>query len=202
MATERDPSKFHKLNVVDACAIWNIISTQLLRTTAYSIGCSFCCTDFVYYECLYKPRKKVKPEDIALQNLLRQEMQNGNFKNYHLDIEDLQEIEVLQKRKNLGKGELASIAFAKKTYQAFLTDDRGARNLAEAVLTHHRVQTTAHLLGWLFFERYLSDGDLSLIIEQHKQYKGKLEKYFIVMYHRALDFRAKQYFGVQNNEDS
>jgi predicted nucleic acid-binding protein len=194
MATERDPSKFHKLNVVDSCAIWNIISTQLLRTTAYSVGCSFCCTDFVYYECLYKPRTKIKPEDIVLQALLRQEMESERFKNYHLDIEDLQEIDVLQKRKNLGKGELASIAFAKKTYQAFLTDDRGARNLAEEVLTHHMVQTTAHLLGWLFFESFLSDGDLHQIIDEHKKHNGKLETYFIVMYERALDFRSKQHF--------
>lgn len=197
MATERDPSKFHKFNVVDACAIWNITSTQLLRTTAYSVKCSFCCTDFVYYECLYKPRTKVKPEDVALQNLLRQEIESGKFKNYHLDIEDLQEIEVLQKRKNLGKGELASIAFAKKTCQAFLTDDRGARNLAEKVLTHHMVQTTAHLLGWLFFEYSLSDGDLNRIIDEHKQYNGKLEPYFIVMYERALDFRSKQHFSIE-----
>jgi hypothetical protein len=197
MATERDPSKFNKLNVVDSCAIWNIISTQLLRTTAHSAGCSFCCTDFVYYECLYKPRTKVKNEDITLQNLLKREMQHGKFKNYHLDIEDLQEIEVLQKRKNLGKGELSSIVFAKKTYQAFLTDDRGARNLAEKVLTHHNVQTTAHLLGWLFFECFLSDGDLNRIIDEHKLHNGNLEEYFIVMYYRALDFRSKQNFGIK-----
>jgi hypothetical protein len=196
MATERDPSKFHKLNVVDSCAIWNIISAQLLRTRAHSVGCSFCCTDFVYYECLYKPRTRIKPEDIELQDLLRQEMKNGRFKNYHLDIEDLQEIDVLQRRKNLGKGELASIAFAKKTYQAFLTDDRGARNLAEEVLTHHKVQTTAHLLGWLFFGSFLSDSDLNQVINEHKKYNGKLERYFIVMHERALDFRSKQYFGL------
>ena len=197
MVTERDPSKFEKLNVVDACAIWNIISTQLLRTTAYSAGCYFCCTDFVYYECLYKPRTIGKPEDIALQDLLKQEMKSGKFKNYHLDIEDLQEIDVLQKRKNLGKGELASIAYAKKTRQAFLTDDRGARNLAEEVLTHDMVQTTTHLLGWLFFESYLSDGDLNQVIDQHKEYNGKLEKYFRVMYERALDFRSKKCFNLE-----
>jgi len=197
MVTERDPSKFKKLNVVDACAIWNIISTQLLRTTAYSAGCYFCCTDFVYYECLYKPRTIGKPEDIALQDLLKQEMKSGKFKNYHLDIEDLQEIDVLQKRKNLGKGELASIAYAKKTRQAFLTDDRGARNLAEEVLTHDMVQTTTHLLGWLFFESYLSDGDLNQVIDQHKKYNGKLEKYFRVMYERALDFRSKKCFNLE-----
>lgn len=197
MATDRDPSKFHKLNVVDSCAIWNIISAQLLRATAYSAKCSFCFTGFVYYECLYKPRKRSKPEDIQLQELLRQEIKSGMFGYYHLDIEDLQEIDVLQKRKNLGKGELSSIAFAKKTYQAFLTDDRGARNLAEEVLTHDMVQTTAHLLGWLFFESFLSDSDLNQIINEHKKYNGKLEKYFIVMYERALDFRSKQHFSIE-----
>lgn len=195
MATERDPSKFHSLNVVDTCAIWNIISSQLLRTTAYSAGCSFCCTNFVYYECLYKPRSKVKPKDILLQEILKKEIENGKFKNYHLDIEDLQELDILQRRKNLGKGELASIAFAKKTYQAFLTDDRGARNLAEEALTHRMVQTTAHLLGWLFFESFLGDSDLSKIISEHKQYDGKLEEYFMTMYERALDFRSKKYFS-------
>ncbi|MCG9892794.1 MAG: hypothetical protein MH252_17180 [Thermosynechococcaceae cyanobacterium MS004] len=197
MATERDPSRFHKLNVVDSCAIWNIISSQLLRTRAYFAECSFCCTDFVYYECLYKPRTKAKSEDIALQNLLRQEMEDGRFQHYPLDIEDLQEIGLLQKRKKLGKGELASIAYAKKTPLAFLTDDRGARNLAEEVLTHHKVQTTAHLLGWLFFESLLSDSDLNRIIDEHKKYNGKLEKYFIVMYERALDFRSKQHFNLE-----
>ena len=197
MATDRDPSKFNKLNVVDTCAIWNIISTQLLRTAAHSVGCSFCCTYFVYYECLYKPRTKIKPEDEALQDLLRQEMKTGKFKNYHLDIEDLQEIDVLEKRKNLGKGELASIAFAKKTRQAFLTDDRNARNLAEGVLTHHMVQTTAHLLGWLFFKHFLDDSALDQIIDEHEKYNGKLRAYFIVMYERALDFRSKQCFNSE-----
>ena len=77
MPTDRDPSKFYNLNVVDSCAIWNIISSKLLRTTAYSAGCLFCCTDFVYYECLHKPRKKVKSEDVELRNLLAQEMEES-----------------------------------------------------------------------------------------------------------------------------
>lgn len=197
MAIERNLSKFYKANVVDSCAIWNIISTQLLLTMSYSVGCHFCCTDFVYYECLYKPRTKVKPEDLALQELLRKEMKAGNFKNYHLDIEDLQEIEILQNRKNLGKGELSSIAFAKKTRQAFLTDDQGARKLAKGFLIHQKIQTTVHLLGWLFFESFLSDSDLQRIIDEHKEYNGKLEPYFIEIYKRALDFRSKQHFSIK-----
>jgi hypothetical protein len=59
------------------------------------------------------------------------------------------------------------------------------------------VQTTAHLLGWLFFESFLSDGDLNRIIDEHKNYNGKLEVYFVVIYNRALDFKSKQHFGIK-----
>lgn len=194
MTTECNPSNFHKLNVIDACSIWNIISSRLLYVTACSVGCSFCCTDFVYYECLHKPRTKIKDEDIALQKILKEEMQSGKFKNYHLDIEDLQQIDVLKSRKNLGKGELSSIVFAKKTYQAFLTDDRGARNLAEEFLSSEMVQTIPHLLGWLSFLNYLNDGDCKKIIDEHKKYNGKLEEYFQIMHLRALDYRSKKNF--------
>lgn len=196
MATERNPSNFYPINVVDTCSIWHIISSQLLRVTAYSARCSFCCTDFVHYESLYKPRKQTKNEDIELQNLLKQEINNGQFQSYHLDIEDLQEVEILQRRKNLGKGELTSIAYAKKTNQAFLTDDQGARNFAEKILGSDKVQTTPHLLGWLFFNSLLNDEDVNLIIEQHQKYNGKLESYFMEMYRKALDYKLKQYSTI------
>ena len=197
MPTERDPSKFYKMNVVDSCAVWNIISSIRLRTVAYQVGCYFSCTNFVRYECLHKPRKVYKAEDVELQNILKREIKDGKFASYHLNIEDLQEVEILQKRKNLGKGELASIAFAKKISQAFLTDDQGARNLGEEALGHQRVQTTTHLLGWLFFENFLGDSDLQRIIDEHEKYGGKLKKYFQVMYRRALDFRLKQYIAIE-----
>ncbi|WP_066347399.1 hypothetical protein [Geminocystis sp. NIES-3708] len=193
MTTERNPSNFYSINVVDTCSIWHIISSQLLRVTAYSARCSFCCTNFVYYECLYKPREQPKDEDIELQNLLKQEINNEQFKSYHLDIEDLQEVEILKRRKKLGKGELTSIAYAKKTNQAFITDDQGARNIAEEILGNDKVQTTPHLLGWLFFKNFLNYEDIKLIIEQHQTYNGKLERYFMEMYHKALDYKLKQY---------
>ena len=122
---------------------------------------------------------------------MRQEIQEGQFQKYHLELEDLQEVSVLEKRKNLGKGELASITFAKKTNQAFLTDDRGARKLAEDVMDNSCVQTTPHLLGWLFFINYLSDNDLEPIINEHKKHDRPLEEYFREMYNRALDYRSK-----------
>lgn len=186
-----NPSRFQKLNVADACATDNILSSQLLYKAAQLAGCSFCCTNFVHYECLYKLRKEYTPEAIEIQNRLRQEIQDGKFKSYHLDLEDLQEIAILQNRKNLSKGELASIAFAKKTSQAFLTDDQNARKLAERFMARQFVQTTPHLLGWLFFTNFLSDSDLQPIINEHKKHKRPLAKYFTEMYRRALDYRLK-----------
>ncbi|MES1023392.1 hypothetical protein ABN584_10875 [Gloeocapsa sp. BRSZ] len=195
------PSQFHKINVTDTCAIWNILSSKLLYVTTKAAGCSFCCTTFVYYECLHKSRKTYTKEDIELQNRLRQAVQDGKFKNYHLDLEDLQEIEILQKRKNLSKGELASIAFAKKTGQAFLTDDTKARKLAREVMARHFVQTTPHLLGWLFFINFLSDSDLQPIINEHKQHNRPLAQYFTEMYNTALDYRAKLYICNEANNE-
>lgn len=186
-----DPSNFHKSNVIDTCSIWNILSSKLLYATAISIGCSFCCTRFVYYECLHKPRKSYKEADIELQNRLRKEYENGKFKSYDLDIQDLQDVEILRKRMNISKGELTSIAFAKKTRQAFLTDDQKARKLASEVMECNRVQTIPHLLGWLLFVNYLNDNDMHNIINEHKQLERPLEKYFLEVYEMVLEFKLK-----------
>jgi hypothetical protein len=129
-----DISTFHITNMVDTCGVWNILSSKLLYHAALSANCVFSRTAFVEYECLSKPRSSINKHDEQLQQLLRQEQQKGNFKAYYLDIDDLLEVEVLEKRKNLGKGELSSIAFAKRTNQAFLTDDQRARKLAGEVM--------------------------------------------------------------------
>jgi predicted nucleic acid-binding protein len=187
-----DPSNFHKYNVIDTCAIWNILSSKLLYTTANNAGCLFCCTYFVYYECLNKPRKNPKQAEIELQNRFRQEYENGKFKYYHLTIEDLQDVEVLQVRKKKDKGELASIAFAKKTRQAFLTDDTGAKKLAAQSMNGKMVQNTPHLLAWLIFVNYLSDSDLQPIIDEHKKYNRHLEEKFLNAYKIVLEYRLNQ----------
>ncbi|MBD2119387.1 hypothetical protein [Trichocoleus sp. FACHB-262] len=186
-----DPSQFKELNVTDTCVIWNVLSSRLLYMAANAAGCSFCCTNFVHYECLHKPRKTYTSEDVELQNRLKEAIQDGKFRSYHLDLEDLQEVDILQKRKNLGKGELASIAFAKKTNQAFLTDDVKARKLAEEVMTRQFVQTTPHLVGWLFFVSFLGDGDLKSIVDEHQKHNRPLAQYFKEMYNKALDYRSK-----------
>ncbi|MBD6616002.1 hypothetical protein FNW02_09210 [Komarekiella sp. 'clone 1'] len=190
---EIDPSNFHKYNVIDTCAIWNILSSQLLYTTANNAGCLFCCTYFVYYECLYKPRKNQKQAEIELQNRFRHEYKNGTIKYYHLTIEDLQDVEVIQVRKKKDKGELASIVFAKKTRQAFLTDDTRARKLAAQSMNSKMVQTTPHLLAWLIFINYLSDSDLQPIIGEHKKSDRPLEEHFLNAYKIVLEYRLKAF---------
>lgn len=186
-----DPSRFYLFNVTDSCAVQNILSSRLLYTTAISAGCLFSCTHFVYYECLLKPRKTDTLEDQEIRKRLSQAMRSGQFRTYHLDLEDLQDIEVLEQRRNLGKGELSSIAFAKKTRQAFLTDDQKARKLATFMLETSMIQTTPHLLGWLFFKGLLVDQDKDIIILEHEQLEKRirLTPHFQTLYYRALEFR-------------
>lgn len=184
-----DPSYFHTLNVSDTCAVWNILSSKLLYQSALSLHCIFSCTGYVEYECLFKPRQNRTEEDEELQSKLRIACGNGQFQSYHLDIDDLLEVEILEKRKNLGKGELSSMAFAKRTQQSFHTDDTGARKLASQVLGEKRVQTTPHLFGWLFFKQVLSDADKEPIIKEHESCGRPLRPYFEEMYMRALKYR-------------
>jgi hypothetical protein len=191
-----DPSHFHTLNVADTCAIWNVLSSKLLYQTACSAGCVFSCTAFVAYECLLKPRKEMSSEDEELQTRLRREQENGRFQRYHLDIDDLLEVEILEKRKNLGKGELSSIAFAKRTQQAFHTDDTSARKLASQVIGERHVQTTPHLFGWLYFRQLLGDSDKETIIDEHTSLKRPLRPYFEEMYCRALHYRLMANSGA------
>ncbi len=184
-----DPSSFKKVNVTDTCSIWNIISSKTLYSAALAANCIFCITGFVLYECLFKPRKETIKEDVELQSRLKKEIQAQRISSYRLDLEDLQEIEILEKRKNLGKGELSTIAFAKKTNQAIITDDKKARNLAEQVLDQGYVQTTPHLFGWLFYVGYLADHQKDDIITEHESLKRPLAKFFDEMYNRALEYR-------------
>jgi len=201
MVKKLDPSQFYLYNVVDTCSIWNILSSKTLYEASISAGakCSFCCTDFVYYECMTKPRKSITPEELELQRRLLAAIEHREqFKNHHLDIEDLQEVEVLRKRKNLGKGELTSIIFAKKTRQAFMTDEKDARKLAEQIITDGKVQTTPHLLGWLFYKNILIDSDKEIIIKEHakfrKEKRGNLSEFFNIMYRRAYEYQLMSKF--------
>jgi hypothetical protein len=127
--------------------------------------------------------------DQELQRRLRSARDAGQFKSYSLDVEDLQDVEILERRRKLSKGELAAIAFAKKTRQAFVTDDQGARKLAAAVMDHSAVQTTPHLLGWLLFAGHLVDSDVDGIVAEHEGLGRPLAKYLREMHTEAMRCR-------------
>lgn len=194
-----DPSQFHTLNVADTCSIWNVLSSLRLYAAACEANCSFCCTEFVIYECLYKRRSNDVPEEQELMRRLRRENEQKRIVAYSLDIADLQAVAVLENRRRLSKGELSSIAFAQKTGQAFLTDDKKARKLSESVLPQRMTQTTPHLFGWLIFTSRLTDSDKDLVIGQHEDHGRPLRKFFEEMYFEALRCRYHAQSGSQED---
>jgi len=192
-----DPSKFHPYNVADTCSVWNVLSSLTLYRRARAAGVNFICTGFVLYECLFKPRRKDSDADRELRKRLRDAQGKGkDFETYPLDVDDLQTLAVLEKRKNLGKGELASIAFAMKTRQAFMTDDQKARKLGGQVLLSSPTQTTPHLVGWLIFANHLTDGEMATVIDEHARFNRPLAKYFEDAYQEACRCRLMAHKGV------
>ena len=180
-----DITRFSKYNIIDTCAIWNVLSSANLYHATMRASINFYCSEFVIYECLYKPRTKSKEEDKKLQEILIEERKKNLFPSFKLDIEDLQLVDILQTRKNLGLGEISSLALAIKTRQAFLTDDQNARKLAISVQDRTVVQTVPQMFGWLFFVGILIDSDKDIIIMQHQQMNGILTKYFNATYIEA-----------------
>lgn len=187
--------EFKLNNVIDTCAVWHVLMSRTLYNAAKNSNCHFCCTDFVIYECLYKERKTRKENDVKLMSILKQERSKKCFGNHSISLEDLQAVEILKKRKNLGKGEISSIIFAKKTRQAFMTDDQKARRLAAEVIDEEFIQTTPHLLGWLFYEGHLTDSDKGDILKEHKELGGRLEVYFEETYYSALEAKLADRFN-------
>ena len=180
-----DPSKFHLVNVVDTCAVWNVLSSARLYAAAKEARCEFCVTGFVLYECLVKKRRVQKPTDKELVGRLQRAQRGGAFKAYETTIDDLQRVAQLEQRKRLGKGELSTIAFAMKINQAVMTDDQKARRLAQDV-GHPLVQTTPYLYAWLIFTRRLSEADKSAIIQQHEEMGQILRPHFEDAHEKAL----------------
>jgi len=183
-----DPSKFEKLNVADACSIWNVLASRILHSAARSAQISFCITAFVQYECLHKP-SRAWPERPELQNRLRREIQSGAVMACPIDVEDLQEVAVLEARRRLSKGEISSIVFAKKSEQAFMTDDKKAAVLARAILPGHKVQNTPHLLAWLIFAARLQDSDKDAIVAEMTSLNRNLNPHLEDAYREALRCR-------------
>jgi hypothetical protein len=197
-----DFSKFEILNVADTCSTWNILASRTLHSAAKSAHVSLCVTEFVKYECLYKPGL-ARPERAELQSRLNREIQSGAIKACSIELEELQDLRVLEQRKKVSKGELASIVFAKRSQQAFLTDDRKAATLARTILPTEKVQSTPHCFGWLYFLGRLQDSDRYAIAEELAAVNRNLEPHLQHAYNEALRCRLMSQVRqspTENNE--
>lgn len=188
----RNVAEIAKWAVIDTCAVWNILSSHILFRACVAAGFEFTVTSFVLYECLHKPRKHPSAEDVELMERLRTARDKQHFKSISLTVDDLQDVAYLELRKKVSKGELSSIAFARRARVPFQTDDQGARKLAAEVLPQTHVQTTPHVLGWLFFHRKLLDHELGIIIKQHEELVRPLRRFFEEMYNEALRCRLME----------
>jgi hypothetical protein len=178
----RDVSRFRQGNIMDTCAVWNVLSSPLLLRAALRCHCDFAMTGVVLYECLVKPRSRQRDSDDLLRARLEQERAAGRFQAHQLSLEDLQAVARLRQRRQLGHGELASIAFVKRTATAFCSDDLKAQKLAQHFLDDDCVQTTPHLLGWLVFTGALSAGDIEPILNEHEKLDRPLRPHLKAMY--------------------
>jgi predicted nucleic acid-binding protein len=184
-----DITRCSKVNIIDSCSIWNLISSLLLYSRINANGFYFSITQFVEYECLFKERSNPSNQDNEIQKRLRNYKNSGAFPTHQLSIADLQDSDIIKHSQHLGRGELSSIAFCKKTGQVFLTDDQKARKIAKTILGEEKTQTVPHLVGWLFYAGILSYSDIDPIIEEHKFYDRPLEKYFRLVYDEAMRIR-------------
>jgi hypothetical protein len=191
-----DLATFHKVNVVDSCSAWNMLSSQLLWARALQAACYFSCTQFVIYECLYKQRTRPSPVDEEIQQRMRREIKSNRIAFGHLDLEDLQDVEILATRRNLSKGELSAIAFARRTNQAVLTDDQKARRLAETALPSNRVQTVPHLAGWLLYQGYLSESEYDVLVQEHEALGRPLKPHLQKARLLCLEARLAAQYGT------
>jgi predicted nucleic acid-binding protein len=185
-------TSFNILNVIDTCAIDNLLSSNTLYTASLNANCKFCYTKFVEYEMFFKERKNSNTGSLHIQNRLKDETKLKRFECHELSIDDLQDVEIMEKRKKLGIGELSSIAFARKINQSFMSDDQGARKLATEIIGKNRVQTTPHLLGWLFYNRELIDSDFKVIIQEHESKNRTLSRFLNEAYDESLRIRMME----------
>jgi hypothetical protein len=184
-----DVSRFQLLNVGDTCSLWNLLASRLLYATARAAGIRLCCTNFVIYECLYK-KGQYRPDRLELQKRLKNKLQDGSITAYPIDLEDLQQVEVLRNRKRLSVGELSVLVFAAKTQQAILTDDKGAQKLARTHLPAEAIQSTPHLVAWLYSGSLLGDGDVAQVKAELAVLSRNLDPHFENFYLEAQRCRV------------
>jgi hypothetical protein len=185
-----DPSNFYLHNISDTCAVWNVLSSRILYSRADQSGVVFYCTEFVIYECLNKKRTSPTVCSLQLQKNFQQLQQNCKFRKVSLSVEDLHDVDKLNSRKRLGKGELSTLAYAMKTRQAFLSDDQNARKFAENFLGSGRTQTTPHLFSWLIFTGKISDSEKAQVISEHLANEGDISPHLENAYLEACRCRC------------
>lgn len=181
-------SLFKLLNVADTCALWNLLGSPLLHRASKKAGVSICGTQFVRYECLYKAGAN-SPAWIELRSRLHTCVANKEIMFCDIDLEDLQEVAALEGRMAISKGELSTIAFAKRTGQSFLSDDRQAKFLAKSVMEADSIQDIPHLCGWLCVSDGLHESDADTIRAELKTLQRYLDPHITNAFRGALEIR-------------
>jgi hypothetical protein len=167
-----------KAVLTDSCSVQNVLSSATLLAACTRGLFSFAVTKYCLYECLDKPRKTATDGDLAIRQRLREARIQGSFREHDLSVEDLQEAALLRLRKRVGAGELSTIALAKRFGIGVQTDDDRAEKLAAEVLGNERVQTTPHVLGWMFFHGLLADYQLDVVLAEHRGVGRNLSERF------------------------
>jgi hypothetical protein len=131
---------------------------------------------------------------------MRAEVQNQTIRCCDIELEDLQDVAVLERRKKLSKGELSSMIFAKKTAQAFMTDDIKAAKFAGNIMPSDQIQSIPHLLSWLFFSGKLQDSDKDKIVAELQQFGRNLQPHIDGAYVEALRCRLMNTAAPQTSK--
>ena len=185
------PDSFWAVNVTDTCAIWNLVGTATLFRTALRQRLSFVITNTVFYECFLKSRGKT-PSTVhrKLRVRLRQHLQQGEVRQVDATIDDLQEVMSIARYRGvgtrLGYGEISCIAVARRLRQAVLTDNKRDFR-AIGGLIDGLMQTTPRLLGWLYLEEQLTDGDVEEIMAEHNHCGGEMAKAYELAHCEACE---------------
>ena len=195
------PERFALVNVTDTCAIWNVVGSATLFKAARKSGLSFIITNTVYYECFVKYKGTApSPEHEELRIRLREYIHRGDVSRIELTIDDLQELIGVARRlgvdRRLGYGEMACVALARHLRQAVLTDNkRDFRAIGE--LVDGRLQTTPRLLGWLYLDGGLTDGEVKDVIEQHRTSGGQMADVYERAHYEACEKLLMQQAGTR-----
>jgi predicted nucleic acid-binding protein len=183
------PDVFIGVNVIDTCALWNLISSDTLFRCSRRCQHTYITTPTVLYECLVKPRNS--PMTQARKTLLARlsaHLESRHVERIQISIDDLHEVSRLSTK--LGQGELSCAAAARKINQAVMTDNKRDFRAIEAMVDG-RLQTTPRLLGWLVFQGHLGDAEVQAVVAEHESLDGPLGKWYRRAHWEGCEKRLK-----------